>query len=259
MSHIKTERRGRVFLIGLDRGAERNRMDMEMLLDLSAAYTELEGDPELRCGIVYSTGRSFSMGLELDTVLAELRRIRTWPIPADRVDPFGMTGVPRTKPVICAVNGMCMTVGLELMLAADIVIAAESAVLAQMEVRFGVMPMGAGTMRWVDQVGRGNALRYLLTADTISAKEAHRIGLVQELAPSKELLNRAVAMAETIASMAPLAVRGVMDSVRTHMELGFPEAVRRLPTQALRIIESEDAHEGIAAFKEKRDGKYAGR
>lgn len=259
MSHIKTERRGHVFLIGLDRSGERNRMDTQMLLDLSAAYTELERDPELRCAVLYSTGKSFTLGLELDAVLEDLRRIRTWPIPADRVDPFGMTGIPRTKPVICAVNGMCMTVGIELMLAADIVIAAESAVFAQMEVRFGIMPMGSATMRWVDQVGRGNALRYLLTADSINAKEAHRMGLVQELASSKELLDRATALAEKISAMAPLAIRGVMDSVRMHMEQGFPEAVRRLPMQAMQIVESEDAQEGIAAYKEKRDGKYVGR
>ena len=170
-----------------------------------------------------------------------------------------MTGRDRRKPVVCAVHGMCFTAGLEMMLAADINLAAERTIFAQAEVMFGIMPLGGGTMRWVRTVGWGNAMRYLLTSDNLDAGEAHRIGLVQEVVPREQLMERARKIAERICDMAPLAVAATIDSARLTVNEGIETAAKALLPAALELTESEDALEGITALTEKRKAIFTGK
>ena len=179
-SMISTETKGHVWIIGLNRASKRNAFTLKMLAELSDAYTAYEEDPELRCAVLQPHGEHFTGGLDLaDVGPAVASGKMMWP--ARGVDPLGLTGRRRTKPVVCAARGWCLTIGVELMLASDIRLAASDTRFAQMEVQRGIMAFGGATLRLPQVAGWGNAMRYLLTGDQFGAQEALRIGLVQEV------------------------------------------------------------------------------
>src|SRR5580693_6768375 len=158
-----------------------------------------------------------------------------------------------------AVNGIAFTLSIELALAADIVIAAEDVRFRQLEVGRGIFPFGGATFRPPAQLGWGNAMRFLLTAEPFGAAEALRIGLVQEVTPRDELLERAIAIAERIAAQAPLGVRATLASARKGLHEGEEAAAKALPAQLAPILKSDDAREGVQSFVERRAGRYAGK
>jgi enoyl-CoA hydratase/carnithine racemase len=157
------------------------------------------------------------------------------------------------------VQGICFTLGIELMLAADIVVAAEDTRFAQIEVKRGIMPAGGATFRMVECAGWGNAQRYLLTGDELGSAEALRIGFVQEVVPTGQQKERALAIARKIAEQAPLAVRASLASSRIAIEHGPGEAIRQLNAQQARLMATEDAAEGVRSFVERRAGRWVGR
>lgn len=258
---ITTEKRGNIFLICFNRAEARNAVNTEMLIQISDAFTEYENDPSLRCAVIYANGLHFTFGLELENVASTLLDRGTISFPENNIDPWdiGITKRARTKPVICAVHGFCLTLGIELMLAADIVIAAEKTKFAQMEVQRGLMPFGGATIRFVRSAGWGNAMRYLLTGDDFGVEEAFRMGLIQEIVPKKELLNRALELAVKISEQAPLAVKAVLASSRKFVSEGEKEAVKDFIPVTLTLMESEDGKEGVRAFVEKRKPNYTGK
>ena len=177
---VTLERDGHVLAIGLNRPDKRNAFNLAMLADLSRAYALLESDETLRAGVLFAHGDHFTAGLDLvdvgpNIVTGEL------PFPDDGRDPWRLDGT-WTKPVVAAAHGWCMTLGIELLLAADIRVAAADTRFAQMEVRRGIYPFGGATIRLPRQTGWGNAMRWLLTGGEFDAAEARRIGLVQEVA-----------------------------------------------------------------------------
>src|SRR5262249_20052163 len=194
---ITRERRGSVLLIGVNRVAKRNAFDLAMLNDLARAYGEMERDDEVRCGVLFAHGEHFTGGLDLAQVAPALLQGETLAPPEGGIDPFGLHGAPRTKPLVCAIQGICLTLGIELALAADIRIATADARFAQIEIKRGIYPFGGATIRFSREVGWGNAMRYLLTGDEFGAEEALRIGLVQEVVPVGQQLTRAIALGET--------------------------------------------------------------
>jgi enoyl-CoA hydratase len=171
------ERRGHVLLIGLDRAAKRNAFDLALWNDLCRAYAELDRDPELRVGVLHAHGDHFTGGLDLPQ-WAPVFSSGKFQIPDGGLDPLGLQSRTR-KPIICAVQGICLTIGIELMLATDIRIAAASTRFGQIEIKRGIYPVGGATLRFPREVGWANAMRWLLTGDEFDAAEAHRIGLVQ--------------------------------------------------------------------------------
>ena len=156
-----------------------------------------------------------------------------------------------------AVHGRCRTLGIELALAMDTVVAAESTRFAQIEIKRGIFPFGGATYRMVQTAGWSNAMRWLLTGDEFDAREALRIGLVQEIVPAGKQLERAVQIAETIAAQAPLGVRATIASARK--ALNEEAAARALMPELLRLMGSEDAREGLMSFLERRAAKFTGR
>ena len=126
------------------------------------------------------------------------------PLADDGLDPLGVYGPPVTKPLVCAVQGICFTIGIELMLATDVRVAARDARFGQIEIKRGIYPVGGATIRMPREIGWANAMRWLLTGDEIPAEEAYRIGLVQELVEPGRQLPRALEIAERIAAQAPL-------------------------------------------------------
>ena len=253
---ITVEKRGHLLLIGANRPKKLNAYDVEMLHQLGDAYGELERDDEVRCAVVYAHGDHFTAGLDLGTVgpaVASGEHV----FGAGAVDPWGLHGPARTKPVVLAVHGRCLTLGIELALACDVTIAADNTRFGQIEVKRGIYPFGGATFRLVQRAGWGNAMRYLLTGDEFDAAEALRIGLVQEVVPLGEQLARATAIAETIAAQAPLAVRATIANARK--SLVEHAAVEGMMAEIRALMASADAREGLMSFLERRAANFTGK
>ncbi len=255
--YITTQRQGSVFLIGLDRPEKYNAFDRTMLEELSEAYGELGTDSGLRVGVLHAHGDHFCAGLDL----AEL-----WPalvsegpeILAGRgpYDPLGVWGMPVAKPVVMAVNGIAFTLAIELALASEIVIAATDVRFCQLEVGRGILPFGGATYRAPARVGWGNAMRFLLTAEEFGAEEAHRIGLVQEVVPVGQHVERALEIARMIAAQAPRGVQETLANARIARAEQERLAVEHLRSTLPRILSSDDAKEGLQSFLERRRAHF---
>jgi enoyl-CoA hydratase/carnithine racemase len=255
---VQLERKGHVLLIGLDRVAKRNAFDLPLWDALCRAYATLDREPDLRVGVLHALGDHFTGGLDLPQWGTAFSS-GAWQIVEDGLDPLGMTGPRVGKPVVCAVQGTCLTIGIELMLATDIRIAATTSRFGQIEVKRGIYPVGGATLRFPREVGWGNAMRWLLTGDEFDAAEALRIGLVQEVVPPGEQLPRAVALAETIAAQAPLGVYATLASSRAAVPSAERAAEGRLMPDLVPIMKSADVAEGLRAFMERRPGRFTGR
>lgn len=256
---ITVEQRGHIILIGLNRPAKRNAFDVEMLEQLADAYTELENNDEIRCGVLFAHGEMFTAGLDLANVAPKvLEGNGGLKFSADSTDPLNLYS-ERTKPLITAIRGKCLTIGIELLLASDIGIASENATFAQIEIKRGIFPFGGATLRFPERAGWGNAMRWLLTGDEFDANEALRIGLIQEITPDGKEVEKAVEIAERIAKQAPLGVRATIESSRMVQTHGFEKAKEHLTPQILKLFNSEDAKEGVQSFIERREGNFKGK
>ncbi|HEY3805368.1 MAG TPA: crotonase/enoyl-CoA hydratase family protein [Kofleriaceae bacterium] len=254
---VSVERRGHVLLIGLDRVAKRNAFDLPLWNALCAAYAELDRDRELRVGVLFAHGEHFTGGLDLPQ-WSGVFASGTWSIPGGGLDPLGLTGPRVGKPIVGAVQGTCLTIGIELLLATDVRIAAATARFGQIEVKRGIYPVGGATLRFPREVGWGNAMRWLLTGDEFDAGEALRIGLVQEVVEAGHELARAIDLAEVIAAQAPLGVYATLASSRAAIPGAERAAEARLMPDLVPIMKSRDVQEGLRAFVERRPGKFSG-
>jgi len=255
---VVTEVRGRVLLIGLNRPAKLNAFNLRMLRELAEAYTVYEDDDALWCAVLHARGDHFTAGLDLAEVGPAVARGDAL-FPADAVDPLDLFGRRRTKPVVCAVQGWCLTIGMELLMASDIRVAAEGTRFSQLEVKRGIMAFGGATLRLPQIAGWGNAMRYLLTGDEFDAAEALRIGLVQEVAAPGAQLDRAVALAEAVTRAAPLAVRASRASAQIAVERGPEAAIAALAEPARELMQTDDAAEGMRSFVERRQAEFTGK
>jgi enoyl-CoA hydratase len=256
---VTVERDGDVLLIGVDRAAKRNAWNLQVIDEVGAAYEQL-ADSEARVGVVFGHGEHFSAGLDLAEVLPAVRESGPDRLGgSSRFDPFGLWRDPVPKPVIMAVQGIAFTLSVELALACDVVVAADDVRFRQLEIGRGIMPFGGATIRAPRQMGWGNAMRWLLTAEEFGAAEAHRIGLAQEVVPAGQQLDRAVALARTIAAQAPLGVTGTLASARDAERWRDAEAAGRVRSLLPGLVASDDAAEGVASFLERRDARFTGR
>ncbi len=255
---ITLRRSDHLLHIGLDRANKLNAFTRRMHAELAEAYTALEAEDDLRCAVLFAHGDHFTAGLDLAEVGPAVAAGEAL-FPAGLVDPLDLFDPRRTKPVVCAVQGWCLTIGMELMLAADVRIAAQGTRFAQMEVRRGIMPFGGATLRLPQVAGWGNAMRWLLTGGQLDADEALRIGLVQEVVDPGEQVARAVELATEIAKQAPLAVQATRTSARLAVEEGAEAATAALMEAARGLMHTEDAAEGARSFVERREARFRGR
>jgi len=251
---IAVERRGPVFVICLDRPRKLNGLSPKMLRELAEAYGAYEADDEARCAVLHGAGGNMTAGLDLSLIDIEAELI-----PAGEVDPFHRRDPVRTKPVVCAVEGICYTAGIELMLAADVVVAGRSTRFSQLEVKRGLVATGGATIRMVQSAGWGNAMAVLLTGDEFDAETALRFGFVQEVVADGAALARATEIAGTIAAQAPLAVRATLEAARQALFEGPAAAVEGDKARWAMLSKTEDVAEGVASFKERRPPVYRGR
>ena len=259
MSVVTVEREGQVLLIGVNRPEANNLWDLEVIQAVSRAYRRLADDDDLRVGVVYGHGRHFTAGLDLASVAPLVASGDVSAVfPADGYDPWDMFGEPCPKPVVVAVHGTCNTLGIELVLASQGAVAAEGSRFAQLEVARGIFPLGGATFRLPARLELAG-MRYLLSAERFDAATACRLGLVSEVVPSGEHVPRAIEMARLIAANAPLAVQAALASARAAERAARNAARAVLFERDRRIVGSEDAAEGVAAFLERRPAVFQGR
>jgi enoyl-CoA hydratase len=255
---ISVEVRNHVLLMGFNRPEKYNGYTPKMAKELTAAFTQLDENDELRCGVIFGHGDHFTAGLDLPKWTERMEAGGRRDEEPNVIDPMGFGRACR-KPIITACHGITFTLGIELALAGDIVIAAEDCRFSQLEPKRGIHATGGATIRFVDRGGWGNAMYHLLTADEFDAAEAYRIGIVQEVVPSGTQLDRAIEIAEQIAELAPLAVQETKASSRRYIVEGFDAAVAAFgPTQKV-LLASKDAKEGVQSFIERRTAVFEGR
>jgi enoyl-CoA hydratase/carnithine racemase len=258
---ITLERRGALLLIGINRPAKYNGFTPRMFRELGEAYTLLDDDASLRVGVLHAFGPHFTAGLDLPSIAPLMRRGEKAITPG-HVEPTDL-GTPgyrrRTKPMVVAVKGITYTLGIELMLAADIVVAADDCRFSQLEVKRGIMATGGATLRMAERAGLGNALLHLLTGDEFGAAEALRLNFVQKVVPAGQELDEALRIAEAIAAQAPLAVVATRLNALKAVEQGPLAAMGEFIEVQARLASSEDAAEGVRSFVEKRPARFTGR
>ena len=255
---ISVERRDHLLLIGLNRPAKYNGITPTMAEQLVEAYTRLDESDDLFAGVLFGHGDHFTAGLDLPKWTGRMESEGNRDESAtQRVDPMALGRACR-KPIVTAVQGITFTFGIEIALAGDIVIAADNCRFSQLEPARGIHATGGATIRFVQRGGWGNAMYHLLTSDEFDAREAYRIGFVQEVVPLGAQLERAIEIAELIAAQAPLAVQATKASSRRFVEEGFAAAARELGPTQQRLMASEDASEGVQSFIERRTAVFKG-
>jgi len=258
-ARITVERDGHVLLIGLNRPEKRNAADFQLLGELAAAYGELDRDSEIRVGFVFAHGDHFTAGLDLADVGPRIGPAGLQIAPEGGLNPWQVDGRAITKPVVIAVQGTCLTLGIELILASDIAVAARGTVFGQIEVSRGILPFGGATTRFPRAVGWGNAMRWILTGDSFTAEEAHRIGLVQEVVADGEQYQHGLGIAQRIASQAPLAVQATLANARLAVRDGDNAAEAQLQAELVRLATTNDARIGMEAFLSRTPPVFTGK
>jgi enoyl-CoA hydratase/carnithine racemase len=256
LGRIRQERHGHILKVVIDNPAKMNAFSPEMMEELSAAFTVLDRDDELWVGVLCAEGKHFTAGLDMTKFFGPTAaRIDR---PAGNIDPFGLANRCR-KPIVTAIQGVCFTVGIEIMLAGDIVVASDDARLAQLESKRGIAPLGGAHFRYVSRAGWGNAMYHLLLCDEFTAAEAYRIGMVQEVVPAGQQVSRAMEIAGIIAKNAPLGIQVTKEAGLKFIEAGEQAAIAVIPEIRERVLNSEDAKEGIQSFVERRSAVFQGR
>jgi enoyl-CoA hydratase len=244
-----------VAIVRLDRPEARNALDFALREELAQHFRDLADDDAIRCAVITGSETVFSAGADLKTMAAmgaaDMMRHGTH-----------LTWAPIkdfAKPLIAAVNGWALGGGCELALHADIIVAGESARFGQPEIRVGIMPGGGGTQRLIRAVGKYKAMKMLLTGEPVSAREAEAMGLVSEVVPDGDVLERAMTLARAIADLPPIAARKIKAAALQGADLPL-DAALTLERQAFQLLfDTEDGREGMTAFLEKRAPRFTGR
>ncbi len=253
---VYSEVHGHVLKIVIDNPAKKNAFIPAMMESLSEALTRLDRTPDLWVGVLCATGDHFTAGLDMPKFFGPTAEKTSRP--EGNIDPFGLQNVC-SKPIVTAVQGITYTVGIEMMLAGDIVVAADSCRFCQMEAKRGIAPLGGAHFRFITRSGWGNAMYHLLLCDEFDATEAHRCGLVQEVVPHGTQVDRAMEIAATIAGNAPLGIQVTRKAGRAYIEQGERAAIDRLPEIRETVFDTEDQREGMQSFVERRAAVFNGR
>ena len=254
-ANLKIERRGAVTVLTVHRPAVLNALNRETLAEIEAAAREFLADDAQGALVITGAGeKSFISGADINE-LAVLD-----PRGAEDISRFGQrvldTLERSPKPVIAAINGYAFGGGCELALACHMRIASENAVLGLPEVSLGIIPGYGGTQRLPRIIGPGRALELMLSGGRVKADEAYRIGLVNRVWPQAQLLDEAVKLAESIVKNGPLAVAAVLEAVNRGMQLPMDDGLRLESGLFGILAASEDMHEGLKAFLEKRPARF---
>jgi enoyl-CoA hydratase/carnithine racemase len=257
LANVLYEKKGAIAYVTLNRPKVLNALNTPTWADLRAAFEDARDDAAVRGVILTGAGKAFIAGADI----SELAQVTAFE--AEQSSRFGQTVLDLIenlgKPVIAAVNGFALGGGCETAMACTIRIAVETARLGQPEVKLGLIPGGGGTQRLPRLVGKGRALQLILSGEMISAQEAFRIGLVNEIVPAAELIARAEAILKKIAANAPIAVKFALEAANKGMETSQSEGLLLEASYFGLCAATEDKKEGTTAFLEKRTPHFQGR
>ena len=253
---VRMTTEGRICVISLDNTAKKNAITPELMSQLSAHLTAFEANDELWVAVMDPAGEHTTAGLDMPKFFGPTATAK--PIPANQVDPFALKR-RSTKPVISVVHGITYTIGIEMMLAADIAIAADTARFCQLESKRGIAPLGGAHFRYLTRTGWGNAMYHLFLCDEFDAHEALRIGFVQEVHPYGKHRERAMEIARRICQCAPLGLRATKAAALKYLEQGERAAVEVIPSIEKAVFATDDFKEGVQSFIERREARFKGR
>lgn len=249
-----TEPNKGVLLLTLNRPQALNALNTALLGELSAALDAAEANPDIRAVVLTGSERAFAAGADINEMAArdlvgifEDPRVAHW----QRIARF-------PKPIIAAINGFALGGGCELAMHADILIAGENARFGQPEINLGIMPGAGGTQRLTRAVGSALAMHMALTGEQISAQRALQAGLISEICPTELTVERAIQIAETIASKAPIAVRLTKEAIHKATDTDLATGLRFERHAFTILAATADRAEGLKAFQEKRQPKFTG-
>ena len=252
---VESSRDGHVALLRLNRPEARNALSPELMEELAAELERLDPDPEVRCAVVAGSDEVFAAGADIKA-MAERSFEEALRHPAAS---FWRRLAAIKTPLVAAVSGYALGGGCELALACDMIVASESAVFGQPEIRLGIIPGGGGTQRLARVLGKQRAMEYVLTGRRFDAETARELGLVNKVVEKDRWLDEAMELARTVAERPPIAARlakqAVLVAEETALSAGL-ENERRLYELAMA---SEDRVEGMRAFLEKREPKFEGK
>jgi enoyl-CoA hydratase len=254
---ILLERRDSIAIIRLNRPEKLNALSREMLLELTKIFETAADDSSLRAIILSGSDRAFSAGTDLGQLINvgadEARAV------AERGQALCNLIERSPVPVIAAINGIAAGAGCELALACHLRIAGQSARFSLPETKLGIIPGYGGTQRLARDIGKPRALDIILTARTVTAEEALRIGLVNRMAPDADVLAEAEKLAAEIVQLAPLAIRACLDAVTRGTELPLAEGLELEAELFASMFATDDMREGTRAFLEKRKPVFKGK
>jgi enoyl-CoA hydratase len=258
LANVLYEKRGAIAHVTVNRPKVLNALNAATWQDLSTAFEDAKSDPAVRGIILTGAGdKAFIAGADISGLA------QATAIDAERSSRFGQQVLDLIenlgKPVVAAINGFALGGGCETAMACTIRIAVEHAKFGQPEVKLGLLPGGGGTQRLPRLVGKGRALQLILSGGLISAQEAYRIGLVNEVVPAADLIARAESILNEIAGNAPIAVKYALDAVNNGMETSQNEGLVLEASYFGLCAGTEDKREGTSAFLEKRAPHFAGR
>lgn len=246
---------GGVAVLRINRPEARNALNGAVREQLARHFRDLAGDDAVRCAIITGSDKVFAAGADIKA-MAEASPAQMM-LRGTHLTWGAIKDFP--KPLIAAVNGWALGGGCELALHADIIIAGEGAKFGQPEIKVGIIPGAGGTQRLTRAVGKYKAMKILLSGEPVEAREAEAMGLVSEVVPDAEVFSRALALAQAIAALPPIAAQKIKEVVLAGADLPL-DAGLALERQAFQLMfDTADQKEGMAAFIEKRAPQFQGR
>ncbi len=256
--NIKIEKEGAVAIVSIDRPKVLNALNDQTIAELDSCFTSIAADNNILCVILTGGGeKSFVAGADIgELAVCDVVSGRA---KCDRGQTllFKIENLP--QPVIAAVNGFALGGGCEIAMACDIRLASDKAKIGQPEVNLGIIPGYGGTQRLTRLVGPGKAKEMIFTGDFVTAQEAYRIGLIDQIYPPEELMTKAKEMAEKIASKGPLAIRAAKEAINLGLDVDLKSGCAHEAALFAGICASDDKNEGTNAFLEKRKAEFKGK
>ncbi|UCC74868.1 MAG: enoyl-CoA hydratase/isomerase family protein [Gemmatimonadota bacterium] len=254
---VLIEKKGNIATIMVNRPDKLNALNAEVRVGVAMALEQLRQDDDVRVAIITGAGdKAFIAGADIaefegKSGVEGYHYIQTGDV-YSAVERF-------PKPTIAMINGFCLGGGCEVALACDIRIASDKAKLGQPEINLGLIPGGGGTQRLPRLVGQGHAMRLIYTGDAIDAASAEKIGLVDEVVPQDELKGRVMELATKIAEKSPAALQATKESIRAAWQMPLDQGLRFEKAWFGLLFSTQDMHEGVSAFLEKRKPEFRGR
>jgi enoyl-CoA hydratase/carnithine racemase len=246
---------GHIAIITVENESKLNSYTPDMMRQLAQHLTTFDEDDSLWVAVLCSAGKHTTAGLDLPKFFGP--DAEEWEEPA-LVDPFALKRRV-SKPIVAVVQGITFTIGIELMLAADMAVAADTAQFQQLEVARGIAPFGGAHFRYLTRTGWGNAMYHLLRADKFDAQRALEIGFVQEVVPFGRHIERGIELAREICANAPLGVRATKAAALKYLDQGESAAAAAVDDVKGAVFDSEDFLEGIQSFIERRKANFQGK